>query len=197
MNTIKPLPTEYDGIMYRSRTEARWAVFFTKYGIPFSYENEGYDLGDGTRYLPDFLLPHANVWFEVKPFDPTPRELEKARRLAIGTGKYIFIAPGAPNRNIKLIGISPRGVRKDGFAFGYAHEQGIGYIAENFYNAQHVFKLHNGITAPIGNYGCGAESELDEAGRYDFGWNTPKPEPRYGARVLRDPPRRRVIGRDW
>lgn len=64
--TIKPIETEYKGYRFRSRLEARWAVFFESLDIRFEYEPEGYQLTDGTRYLPDFYLPDSDTFFEVK-----------------------------------------------------------------------------------------------------------------------------------
>lgn len=56
MEKIKPIQTEYKGYLFRSRLEARWAVFFDACGVDWEYEPEGYDLGNGLMYLPDFLL---------------------------------------------------------------------------------------------------------------------------------------------
>lgn len=67
-NKIKAIETEYNGYRFRSRLEARWAVFFDAAGIKYEYEPEGYVLEDGTRYLPDFFLPDFNVHAEIKPF---------------------------------------------------------------------------------------------------------------------------------
>ena len=53
---IKAIPTRYHGIKFRSRLEAKWAVFFDACGVDWSYEPEGYSLLDGECYLPDFLL---------------------------------------------------------------------------------------------------------------------------------------------
>ena len=63
---IKPIETEYNGYRFRSRLEARWAVFYDKAGIPYQYEPEGFVLEDGTHYLPDFYLPWFNAYVEVK-----------------------------------------------------------------------------------------------------------------------------------
>lgn len=52
---VKVIQTRHDGYHFRSRTEARWAVFFTELGIDYEYESEGYDV-DGRWYLPDFVL---------------------------------------------------------------------------------------------------------------------------------------------
>lgn len=73
---IPAIPTEYNGVEFRSRLEARWAVFFDLMGIEWRYEFEGYDLGeDGGWYLPDFYLPEVwgengegqGIFCEIKP----------------------------------------------------------------------------------------------------------------------------------
>lgn len=76
------LKTEYRGTIYRSRLEARWAVFLDALDVPHLYEPEGFDLGDGTPYLVDFRLPTARIYLEIKPVLPSPTEIEKCRRLA-------------------------------------------------------------------------------------------------------------------
>lgn len=67
---ITVMETSYQGYLFRSRTEARWAVFFDALGIKWEYEKEGYNL-TGLRkwYLPDFWLPEINLFAEVKPDD--------------------------------------------------------------------------------------------------------------------------------
>lgn len=59
------IETEYKGYKFRSRLEARWAVFLDALGIEWKYEAEGYELGE-YRYLPDFWLPRLGLWAEVK-----------------------------------------------------------------------------------------------------------------------------------
>lgn len=68
LSAIKPIETHYLGFRFRSRLEARWAVFFQKLGVQWEYEPEGFDLG-GTYYLPDFRVQCGETthWFEVKP----------------------------------------------------------------------------------------------------------------------------------
>lgn len=56
MYGLKIKDTYYKGIRFRSRLEAKWAVFFDACGVEWEYEPEGYDLGDGISYLPDFKL---------------------------------------------------------------------------------------------------------------------------------------------
>lgn len=64
---IQPIPTTYAGCRFRSRLEARWAVFFDHLDIAWQYEPQGYLVGpDQKPYLPDFHLPSTNTWVEVK-----------------------------------------------------------------------------------------------------------------------------------
>lgn len=72
--TIKAIDTRYGGCRFRSRLEARWAVFLNELGIAWEYEPQGFEVTDRLqlvtantfRYLPDFWLPERNMWFEVK-----------------------------------------------------------------------------------------------------------------------------------
>lgn len=61
MSELKAIETEYKGYRFRSRLEARWAVFFDACGVKWEYEPEGYDLGGGLYYLPDFLLHDVTI----------------------------------------------------------------------------------------------------------------------------------------
>lgn len=88
--TLKAIETFYNGHLFRSRTEARWAVFFDTLGVAYRYEMEGYELF-GIRYLPDFWLPGQQCWFEVKGIEPDESEREKAFRLAHASGRPVFI----------------------------------------------------------------------------------------------------------
>lgn len=67
MSTMKAIETRYNGYRFRSRLEARWAVFFDEVGIRYEYEKEGFDLGRLGWYLPDFWLPDLELWVEIKP----------------------------------------------------------------------------------------------------------------------------------
>lgn len=65
--SITPLETRYAGCRFRSRLEARWAVFFDHLGIKWEYEPQGYTVGPSKRpYLPDFRLPELQAFVEVK-----------------------------------------------------------------------------------------------------------------------------------
>lgn len=68
---IMAIETKYNGHLFRSRLEARWAVFFDVLGVRYLYEPErflvtnthGHNIG---TYLPDFHLPDYGTWVEVK-----------------------------------------------------------------------------------------------------------------------------------
>lgn len=90
---MKPIETRYDGHLFRSRREARQAVFFNELGIEYQYEPEGYDL-EGTRYLPDFYLPRQDCFVEVKGQEPTYEELRKVKLLSLYTGKSAYLSHG-------------------------------------------------------------------------------------------------------
>jgi hypothetical protein len=84
--TLKAIETRFDGYRFRSRLEARWAVFFKTLGVRYEYEKEGYDLGAAGWYLPDFWLPDQKCWQEVKGQPATKEEMLKAAILAQATG---------------------------------------------------------------------------------------------------------------
>lgn len=93
---MSAIETVYDGYRFRSRTEARWAVFFNALGIRYEYEKEGYDLPQGIRYLPDFWLPDLDCWVEIKGEEIDDEVRLKAISLCIETRKNLFLFLGAP-----------------------------------------------------------------------------------------------------
>lgn len=100
---IKAIETFYKGYRFRSRLEARWAVFFDKAEIKWLYEPEGYQLNSGL-YLPDFFLPEiaGGTWIEVKPnaeLSKNNNEQNKIVDLVYGTGKQGMIVKGLPLEN--------------------------------------------------------------------------------------------------
>lgn len=80
---IKAIQTTYKGFRFRSRLEARWAVFFDAIGVKWIYEPEGYKMKN-TCYLPDFYLPELRHYIEIKPDFPSALELTKMCNLANG-----------------------------------------------------------------------------------------------------------------
>lgn len=104
--SIKPIEPKYKGFRFRSRLEARWAVFFDAIGLKYEYEVEGFEM-NGVRYLPDFYIPSLNRWFEIKAKPLSEYEIKKCEEFCFNMD----------NENIKfsiLIG-SPEVVRIDDF----------------------------------------------------------------------------------
>lgn len=91
---IQAIQTWYDHFHFRSRLEARHAVFFNTLGIRYEYEVDTYDLDSYGYYLPDFWLPHYKTWVEVKGVLPTQKERDKLRALTEMTDSYGFLFSG-------------------------------------------------------------------------------------------------------
>lgn len=93
---IKAIETVYDGYRFRSRLEARWAVYFNHAQLKYEYELEGFDVG-GVKYLPDFYLPRFDVHVEVKPTrDLSAAEIRKIVSFAADGGKPLLLIIGTP-----------------------------------------------------------------------------------------------------
>jgi hypothetical protein len=101
-----PIPTTYKGVQYRSRLEAKWAVFFEKLGFYFSYErynitNENGDI----LYVPDFYIYEGindNDWvdtffIEIKPSQPSQQYLDYLASLPLLYNQTILIMVGEPS----------------------------------------------------------------------------------------------------
>lgn len=88
------IPTEWNGIAFRSRLEARWAIFFDalKPKLPYEYEPELISTPFGA-YLPDFWLPTLHTFWIVKPDKISEEELAKVNWIG-EQGYGIFIVEG-------------------------------------------------------------------------------------------------------
>jgi len=98
---MKAIETRYKGYRFRSRLEARWAVFFDALGLSWEYEPEGFET-DAGWYLPDFRLvsggPHPyTYWAEVKPQKLNETEREKAFALSSITNMKVIELNQIPN----------------------------------------------------------------------------------------------------
>jgi hypothetical protein len=97
------------GYRFRSRLEARWAVFFDAAEIEWEYEPDGFSLA-GRNYLPDFWLPQLAAFVEVKPTEEAGRQaIPPMKELATKTRKTGLLLIGSPNLHhepYKLINIA-------------------------------------------------------------------------------------------
>lgn len=96
MSDIKPIQTQYKGYRFRSRLEARWAVFFDALGVAWEYEKEGFEMHTGERYLPDFWLPKDQMWVEVKGEEPPSDYTQMLERFQDLAGSALLVVRGLP-----------------------------------------------------------------------------------------------------
>ena len=85
--TIRAIETRYAGCRFRSRLEARWAVFFDTMGVRWEYEPKGF-VTEAGPYLPDFLLPDLRLFVEVKGSYPGQRDLDRCGEIALACQKH-------------------------------------------------------------------------------------------------------------
>jgi len=104
---MEVIETLFDGYRFRSRTEARWAVFFKTVGFRYFYEREGFKLRS-QWYLPDFWLPEIKFWLEVKGDEPTDEEQALCEELASQTRQDVLLAVGPPEPTEQLIWFQAR-----------------------------------------------------------------------------------------
>lgn len=107
MNEIKPIQTFYDGHLFRSRLEARWAVFCNAGGIKYDYEPEGFTLSNGSKYLPDMYFPDFDMYVEIKR--DTAEGIADVERLSES-----LIEWGGPIKRLLVLSNVPEGKSPDG-----------------------------------------------------------------------------------
>lgn len=101
---IKAIETAYAGITFRSRLEARYAVFMDAVGIMWEYEPERVQLPGGGTYLPDFKTA-AGAYLEVKGHEDNLDKPYLIRAAAV-LGHLAILGPipacraGVPGRTV-------------------------------------------------------------------------------------------------
>lgn len=151
MSTLKAIETQYNGYRFRSRLEARWAVFFDTYGIDYEYELEGFELGNGLRYLPDFFIPSLDIFVEIKPNrNFSLQELKKIDSFALGGDKHLLLVMGTPtNEEMVLINrcsVAPLYEYIDENEYGLSDEEIVAEYIGNAVDFSHVEFNRNPIT---------------------------------------------------
>jgi hypothetical protein len=79
---LDAVPTVFEEQLYRSRLEARAALWLVSHEVDFEYEPWRTESG----YLPDFVLPEQKVIFECKGA-MTARDKETLQRAAVDAGR--------------------------------------------------------------------------------------------------------------
>lgn len=103
---IKPIETSYQGCLFRSRLEARWAVFLTNIGAKWEYESQGYDIS-GTWYLPDFWIESMQMFMEIKSIHVTEEESLLCAQLSFV--RPVLLVSGSPWPNEYKVSMFSKG----------------------------------------------------------------------------------------
>jgi hypothetical protein len=111
-NQLKAINTPYANHLFRSRLEARWAVYFDEMNTSWKYEEEGFDL-KGIWYLPDFYLTSHEIYAEVKPTRFTEAEHKKCLLLCELSGKTVIELVGRPSMSVMNIVVNDNGIIRE------------------------------------------------------------------------------------
>ena len=91
---IEAIQTKYNGVIFRSRLEAQWAVFWDELGVKWEYEPQPFKFSDGKQYTPDFWIVDLRLWVEIKPTAKIAHEEKaewKCSQLAYETGNLVYL----------------------------------------------------------------------------------------------------------
>lgn len=94
---MKAIETKYNGILFRSRLEARWAILFDALKLDWVYEPECFEMDNGSKYTPDFFIPKYELYIEIKPnleWMKNPYHLERYKAFS---KLFIVLSGGFPN----------------------------------------------------------------------------------------------------
>lgn len=171
---VNPIETVYNGYRFRSRTEARWAVFFDTLEIPYQYEVEGFELDGCGRYLPDFYLSpigfdpdepgyyRDGCWVEVKGSSPSQEDIAKVRALCAARQQFGFILVGNPGRS-KVIYVPEKGDVE------HFSEEGVDAITPHFLWLVCGFICRSNLTWPLNHDDVEPAVKAAMSARFEFG----------------------------
>ncbi len=101
---MKAKMTDYKGVYFRSRLEARWCEFFEFLGVRFEYEPARQSTSIG-GYIPDFYFRSLKTWVEIKGVKPTKQEIVKLEDVCKKTKRCGLIISNYPK--IYPFGVEP------------------------------------------------------------------------------------------
>jgi hypothetical protein len=188
---IRALSTTYASVRFRSRAEARWALFFDAVGLKWQYEFEGFELRSGC-YLVDFWLPDVNLYVEVKGREPTDVERARCADLAQATEADVLIAVGNPEERFQLLWFDRAGEREARYVWARDYHARCGFwlVAEDSANWIGPDRTRGHVT-PRGPMLSGALEEayeLARSARFDRRYRAARQQPI----AERDPERERA-----
>jgi hypothetical protein len=100
---MKAIETEYSRVLFRSRLEARWAIFFDAFGLKWVYEPECFLLSNGQKYTPDFYIVDFKLYIEIKPnFDWMLDDYHK-KRYEIFEKPLLVLSQEYPSFSVNLL----------------------------------------------------------------------------------------------
>lgn len=100
-SAVTPIESVYKGYRFRSRLEARWAIFYDKIGLSWEYECEPVVTAAG-HYLPDFVIRREGktIYHEVKS---AHRRSEFHLHSVYMAGKMAQFHDYRPKRDARLV----------------------------------------------------------------------------------------------
>lgn len=100
---MKVLETEYKGIIFRSRLEARWAILFDALNLKWVYEPECFILSNNQKYTPDFYIKKYDLYIEIKPnFDWIKNEYHY-NRYSLFEKQLLVLSGDFPNFDVNCL----------------------------------------------------------------------------------------------
>lgn len=148
---IEPKPTQYGNTLFRSRLEARWAVFFdfTENVLNWEYEPCTFRLPNGWDYTPDFRIRVClndgrrgigefhlgEIYVEVKPTKISPEYKETISKFARHCEILILVVEGGfyGEDDLQAHIYPPGNVRPRPFTLGQIFSE----IDRGVYHARH------------------------------------------------------------
>lgn len=98
MPSMEPKPTTYKGVQYRSRLEARWAVYLDHHPSvkSVSYERFRFRSQD-FEYTPDFKFNWVGkrMFLEIKPASPSAEYVQMLLRVTVEHCVHLLLAVGS------------------------------------------------------------------------------------------------------
>lgn len=100
---MKAIETEYSGVLFRSRLEARWAILFDAMELQWYYEPDCFELKSGKKYTPDFYISEYEVYVEIKPNRDVLSESYHVNRFLEFEKPLLVLMGEYPNFNTNLL----------------------------------------------------------------------------------------------
>lgn len=154
---MQAIQTYYKGILFRSRLEARWAVFFDCMNIIWEYELEGFQ-DRRIKYLPDFWLPQVSMWAEIKYRELNEDEIKKAKKLVVFRQHPVLMLIGSPTyKNYYAIELDPWNDKPTDAMTGWDYSLVNDFLCEGRFPCANYISSSNNFDWPI-NYQCAVDA---------------------------------------